>query len=409
MDIKIIPSKLRGSVSIPASKSIVHRALISAALADGVSVISNVTFSQDIYATIDALKAIGAEIEVSGNTVTVKGLSENTPETADINCAESGSTLRFLIPVTSALGISAVYSGRGRLPERPITPYIRELSEKGIHFDYNNTMPFTVSGKLRSGIFKLEGNVSSQFVTGLLFALPLLENDSEIVLTSRLESKPYADMTISCLDKFGVKISETGNGYYIKGGQKYKPVSLTAEGDYSQAAFFEAANALGSDIKIAGLNEKSYQGDKKIIEICREIVYNNSTDLKPFRIDCSDIPDLVPILAVLGTFCKGRSYITNAARLRIKECDRLAAMAYNLNEIGGRITELTDGLVIDGVDSLDGGTIDGFNDHRIAMATAIASTRCANPLIITGAECVSKSYPDFWEDFRALGGIFEVI
>ena len=221
MDIKIIPSKLRGSVSIPASKSIVHRALISAALADGVSVISNVTFSQDIYATIDALKAIGAEIEVSGNTVTVKGLSENTPETADINCAESGSTLRFLIPVTSALGISAVYSGRGRLPERPITPYIRELSEKGIHFDYNNTMPFTVSGKLRSGIFKLEGNVSSQFVTGLLFALPLLENDSEIVLTSRLESKPYADMTISCLDKFGVKISETGNGYYIKGGQIY--------------------------------------------------------------------------------------------------------------------------------------------------------------------------------------------
>ena len=408
MDIKIIPSKLRGSVSIPASKSIVHRALISAALANGVSVISNVTFSQDIYATIDALKAIGAEIEVSGNTVTVKGLSENTPETADINCAESGSTLRFLIPVTSALGISAVYSGRGRLPERPITPYIRELSEKGIHFDYNNTMPFTVSGKLRSGIFKLEGNVSSQFVTGLLFALPLLENDSEIVLTSRLESKPYADMTISCLDKFGVKISETGNGYYIKGGQKYKPVSLTAEGDYSQAAFFYVANILGSDIKINNLSDNSSQGDKKIVEIINGLCYNNNEKPDGFRLDASDVPDLVPILGVLGAYCEGKSVIYNAARLKIKESDRLAATAEAVNALGGKIIPSEDGLIIHH-SALTGGTADSAGDHRIAMSAAIAATICSQPVIIKNAESVEKSYPDFFRDYINLGGTVNVI
>lgn len=413
MKIKITPSKLSGTVNIPPSKSAAHRMIIAAALAKGKSEISNLYPSEDILATMECMRRLGAAIEFSGASAVITGI-EKIPEKAVLDCGESGSTLRFLIPVAAALGVECTFIGRGKLPVRPIAPYIEEFPKHGVTLEFSSAkdgefLPLTIKGKLTAGDFTLSGGISSQFITGLLFALPKLDGESRIVLTTRLESKPYVDITLGTLKDLGCDISETANGYSVRGGQTFMPFNGAVEGDYSQAAFFEAANALGSDIKIAGLNEKSYQGDKKIIEICREIVYNNSTDLKPFRIDCSDIPDLVPILAVLGTFCKGRSYITNAARLRIKECDRLAAMAYNLNEIGGRITELSDGLVIDGVDSLDGGTIDGFNDHRIAMATAIASTRCANPLIITGAECVSKSYPDFWEDFRALGGIFEVI
>lgn len=408
MDIKIIPSRLKGSVSIPSSKSIVHRLLISAALADGHSIISNISFSQDIYATIDALKAIGAEINVAGSNVIINGITGKIPNKAEINCAESGSTLRFLIPVTSALGINTVYSGRGRLPQRPITPYIRELSQKGIHFDYNNTMPFTVNGKLKSGAFELEGDVSSQFITGLLFALPLLEYDSEIILTSRLESKPYADMTISCLDKFGIKIFETKNGYYIKGGQKYKPVEITAEGDYSQAAFFYTANVLGSDIKINNLSDNSRQGDKKIVEIINSLCYNKNKKPCGFRIDASDIPDLVPILGVLGTFCEEKSTIYNAARLKIKESDRLAATAEAVNALGGRIIPNKDGLIIYHSE-LTGGTADSAGDHRIAMSTAIAATICSSPVIIKNAEAVDKSYPDFFKDYINLGGTVNVI
>lgn len=408
MDIKIIPSKLKGEVNIPSSKSMTHRMLISAALAEGTSVVSNVTFSKDIYATIDALTAAGAEISVSGNSVTVKGIAGNIPENADIDCCESGSTLRFMIPVTAALGITAVYRGQGRLPERPITPYIRELTKKGIEFEYNNTMPFTVKGKLEAGIFELEGNVSSQFITGLLFALPLLENDSEIVMTSRLESKPYADMTVSCLKQFGVEISETANGYFIKGGQKYISRDVSVEGDYSQAAFFYVANVLGSDIKINNLREESSQGDKKIVEIVSGLCYNNSDTLDGFSIDASDVPDLVPILGVLGTFCNGKSEIYNAARLKIKESNRLAATAQAVNALGGKIIPTDDGLIIEHAD-LKGGTADSAGDHRIAMSAAIAATVCTEPVIIKNAESVEKSYPDFFRDYINLGGTANVI
>lgn len=408
MDIKIIPSKLSGEVNIPSSKSMTHRILICAAFAEGTSVISNVTFSKDIYATIDALKAAGAEISVSGNTVTVKGIAGNIPDNADIDCCESGSTLRFMIPVTAALGITAVYRGQGRLPERPITPYIRELTKKGISFDYNNTMPFTVKGKLLAGTFELEGDVSSQFITGLLFALPLLDGDSEIVMTSRLESKPYADMTVDCLKQFGVEVTETENGYFIKGGQKYQPQNTAVEGDYSQAAFFYVANALGSDVKINNLSDKSSQGDKKIVEIVRNLCYNNKDVPDGFRIDASDIPDLVPILGVLGTFCSGKSEIFNAARLKIKESDRLAATADAVNALGGKITPTDDGLIIEHAE-LTGGIADSVGDHRIAMSAAIAATVCTGPVIIKNAESVEKSYPDFFKDYINLGGTANVI
>lgn len=410
MDIIITPSILKGKVIVPPSKSVAHRLIISAALAKGTSEISNIYMSKDIEATINAMKALGADISCSKDTgelykVSVKGI-EKPVKSALIDCNESGSTLRFLIPVASALGVDATFIGKGKLPQRPITPYLSEMTKNGVTFDYNNTMPFSVSGKLKPGEYKIAGDISSQFITGLLFALSVLDGKSEIVLTSHLESRPYVDITVDCLNKFGACITETVNGYSVNGVKALKPHSEAVEGDYSQAAFFYVANALGCDINIDGLNENSFQGDKRIVKICRNAVYNISgkNKLKSFDIDCSDIPDLVPILTVLASFCDGISHITNAARLRIKESDRLSAISNALNSVGGKVKELEDGLEITGVEYLNGGEIDTCNDHRIAMAMAIASIKCKDKLIIKGAECVQKSYPNFFEDYKSLGG-----
>lgn len=406
MDIKITPAKLSGKVNVPSSKSMTHRILISAALADGVSVISNISFSKDIYATIDALKALGAEISVKNNIVTVKGIDKSSGK-ADIDCCESGSTLRFLIPISSALGIDTTYYGQGRLPERPITPYIRELSKKGIVFNYENTMPFSINGQLTSGVYELEGDISSQFITGLLFALPLLDGDSKIIMTSPLESKPYADMTITCLADFGVEIKETDKGYFIKGNQKYKAQNMSVEGDYSQAAFYYVANVLGNNIEICNLKSDSCQGDKKIVEITENLCYNNNHP-DAFTVNASDIPDLVPILGVLGTYCNGVSVITGAQRLRIKESDRLQTTSEAINNLGGSIEVTDDGLNITN-SVLTGGFVDSCGDHRIAMSAAIAATICQKEVIIKNADSVEKSYPDFFEDYKKLGGFVDVI
>lgn len=406
MDIKITPSFLSGEVSIPASKSCAHRSLICAALADGVSVLTGVTMSKDIEATIAAVTALGASVEVNGDTVTVKGISSPSAK-ADIDCNESGSTLRFIIPVAAALGTESTFFGRGRLPERPIDIYVRELGRNGVKFDYANTMPFTISDKLHGGIYEIEGNVSSQFITGLLFALPLLENDSEIVLTSHLESRPYVDITIDTLRRFGIEIEESENSFRIKGGQHYKSHDEKIEGDFSQAAFFFVGNALGSDINVQNLNPESVQGDKRILDIISEMTENGT--LKSYRADCSDIPDLVPILAVLGTFGNEKSVIYNAQRLRIKESDRLVTTADMLNALGGNVEVTDDGLIINPVKKLHGGTVDGAGDHRIVMAASIAATRADGEVVICGANAASKSYPDFFEDYRKLGGKADVI
>ena len=406
MDLRISPAKLSGKVVVPPSKSVAHRMIIAAALSDGISTISNLFPSVDITATMDCMKALGAKISFSDNTAVIEGI-KNSPDKAVLDCHESGSTLRFLIPVACALGIDAEFIGRGKLPQRPITPFLDELPRHGISFklpENDDNLPCSVHGKLTGGRFEVDGGISSQFITGLLFALPLLNEDSEIVLTSPLQSKPYVDITIGVLRDFGCEISETNTGYFVKGNQRLVPFSDAVEGDFSQAAFFYVANALGSTIEIAGLNENSLQGDKAIVEICK-----NSVNGEAFEIDCSDIPDLVPILSVLGCFCNGTSRILNAARLRIKECDRLAAMEDCLNKIGGKVKSTADTLEIEGVGTLNGGEVGCFNDHRIAMSMAIAATRCEKPLIIRGAECVSKSFPNFFEVYRALGGIFEEI
>ncbi len=407
MDISIRPSVLRGKLDVPASKSCAHRSIICAALADGVSHLSGVTMSKDIEATIGAMTALGAEFTVEGSDITVKGAGGRPADDCVIDCNESGSTLRFIIPVAAALGKVTEFRGRGRLPQRPIDIFTRELGKNGVVFDYNNTMPFTISGRLRSGRFEIEGDVSSQFITGLLFALPMLEGDSEIVLTSHLESRPYVDITIDTLRRFGVSVDESENGFKIKGGQKYTPHDEKIEGDYSQAAFFCVANALGSQVELHNLNENSVQGDKKILEIIQNMCYNDN--IGHYNADCSDIPDLVPILAVLGAFGSGDSVIYNAKRLKIKESDRLQTTAALLNSLGGSVDVTDDGLIIHPTRAMHGGIVDSFGDHRIVMAAAIAATRIDGEVIIKGAEAAEKSYPAFFDDYKMLGGKANVI
>ena len=405
MDLRITPAKLAGSVEVPPSKSVAHRMIIAAALAKGTSVIDRLYPSVDILTTLDAVKALGAQVEYSEGKAVITGIEE-APKEAVIDCRESGSTLRFMIPVAAALGVKTTFLGRANLPKRPITPYLEELPRHGIEFDYNNTMPFTISGRLTGGEFRVDGGISSQFITGLLLALPLTGEESWVRLTSHLQSKPYVDITIGAMKDFGCQARQEEWGYSLKAGQSYVPFNGAVEGDHSQGAFFKVANSLGSQVDIQGLNVNSFQGDKKIIEICEEIVYNKSGMV----LDCSDIPDLVPVLSVLFSFCEGKSSITNVARLRIKESDRLAAMEEDLNRLGGKVKAFEDRLEIEGVDMLEGGAqVDCFVDHRIAMSMAIAATRCKKPIVLRGAECVSKSYPDFWQVYRSLGGIAEEI
>ncbi|MBQ6212579.1 3-phosphoshikimate 1-carboxyvinyltransferase [Ruminococcus flavefaciens] len=407
MDIRISPSRLCGQLSVPASKSCAHRSIICAALADGVSHLSGVTMSKDIEATIGAMTALGAEFTVSGGDITVKGAGGRHAHDCVIDCNESGSTLRFIIPIAAALGSRTEFRGRGRLPQRPIDIFIRELGKNGTVFDYHNTMPFTLSGGLKNGRFEIEGDVSSQFITGLLFALPLLDGDSEIVLTSHLESRPYVDITIDTLRRFGVSVEETENGFRVRGGQHYVSRDEHIEGDYSQAAFFCVANALGSDVKLDNLLADSVQGDKKILEIISDMCYNGN--IGHYSADCSDIPDLVPILAVLGAFGSGDSVIYNAKRLKIKESDRLQTTAALINSLGGNVDITDDGLVIHPTGNMHGGTVDSFGDHRIVMAAAIAATAIDGEVIIKGAEAAEKSYPAFFDDYRKLGGKANVI
>lgn len=397
----ITPSKLYGKISVPPSKSISHRALICAALAKGKSEITGILDCADTRATAQILKAFGAKITQTGKITVVEGIEKTSVE-AVADCCESGSTLRFLMPVAAALGCRTEFRGKGKLPERPMTPYFTELTKKGIVFE-SEKMPYTIKGQLTSGDYSIAGDISSQFISGLLFALPLLLGESKIIITSPLQSKPYVDITAAELKKFGITVTETDYGYFVKGGQSYKPCNTVIEADMSQAAFFAVATALGSDIEIAGLNLNSLQGDREILDVI------DQSQGSAFDVSAAQIPDLVPILAVLAALSRGTSHITDCGRLRIKECDRLAAITAELNKLGAKVREYPDSLEIEGVEHLKGGVCDCHNDHRIPMALAIASTCCTEPVTLVGTECIGKSYPDFFEDFASLGGKINVI
>ena len=385
MNVTIEPGALRGRVRAIASKSDVHRLLIAAALADGESRIEHLADSQDIQATrrcMAALKAPGEDLPV-------------------LDCGESGSTLRFLIPVALALRGGGRFTGRGRLMERPQKPYFDLFDEKGIAYRQEDGV-LTVQGRLTPGTFALPGDVSSQFVTGLLYALPLLEGDSRITLTTPLESRGYVDMTLEALERFGIRAEcPDGRTLRVPGGQTYRPCRAAVESDYSQAAFYYAANGLGGQVEILGLNPRSAQGDRCIVPYHMQLCGPGEAEL-----DVSQCPDLVPPLAAHAALRQGITRIVNAARLRIKESDRLTAVTQVLTALGADVVEGADRLTITGQpEGLAGGvTVDSHNDHRIAMMAAIAATRCAAPVTIIGAECVAKSYPDFWEDYERLGG-----
>ena len=406
MNLEITPSKLSGKIRIPPSKSISHRALICAALSKGESEITDLLGCEDIDATCEALEALGAQFRTESGITYVKGI-EKPPAKADINCRESGSTLRFLIPVAAALGVEATFTGCGKLPTRPITPYLDEFKKHGVEF-ISDTMPYHIRGKLTSGVFSVPGDISSQFITGLLFALPLIEGSSTIVMTSPLQSKPYADITLQCMKEFGVETLEFNGNYSVKGIQQYKATKYRVEGDCSQAAFFAVANQIGSDLKLLGINPNSVQGDRAIFDIIDKMI-KIGDNYSGFDVDATDIPDLVPILTVLAAFADGVSHIRGCKRLRIKESDRLESISTVLNSLGANVTIVNDELEITGVSQLTGGICSSFNDHRIAMSLAIASQRCTDKLIITDAECVAKSYPTFFEDFRSLGGEYDVV
>lgn len=418
-DVKFSPFVPNGTVNVPPSKSDVHRAIICAAMANGVSRISPVALSNDIKATIGCIKALGADAVLENNVLTVDGTNMYKNKTALLDCGESGSTLRFFIPIAAVGNINATFVGKGKLPQRPIGIFTEALPKAGTVCKTEGGLPLEIKGQLKSGIFEIPGNVSSQFITGLLLALPILEGDSEIVLTSPLESVGYIAMTIRTMKQFGVNIQATENGWHIKGGQTYKSCNYTTDGDWSQAAFFMVLGAIGGKVTVKGVAKDSTQGDKKCAEILAEFgakvtqrdneVTVEKGDLKAITIDASQIPDLVPVLSVCAAFAEGTTKIINAERLRIKECDRLKATAELLNNLGGKVKELSDGLEITGVSSLKGGNVNGYNDHRIVMSAAVCAARSDEDITATFAMSINKSYPDFYIDYNSIGGKANVL
>ncbi|MEG2017243.1 MAG: 3-phosphoshikimate 1-carboxyvinyltransferase [Clostridium sp.] len=417
----IKPKRLSGNVTIPPSKSLGHRGIISASLSKGISKITNVQFSKDIIATIEIMKQLGAKIEINKDELVIDGANIflNTSEQLQFQCNESGSTLRFLIPISLIKDGEYIFHGKGKLVSRPLTSYYEIFEEKGLQYHTEEGgLPLRISGSLKSGIYRLRGDISSQFITGLLFALPLLKGNSKIEVTTKLESKGYIDLTLEVLKSFGIKIeNEAYKVFKVKGSQSYMPGDFRIEGDYSQGAFYLVAGAIGSDIKCEALRKDSLQGDKVIIDILKkmgckfeetdEFIKSLPSRLKGIDIDVSECPDLVPILGVAASLAEGTTNILNGKRVRIKESDRLFATASELNKIGGRIIELEDGLIIEGIEGFKGGEVDSHNDHRMVMALAIAATRASGDIVINDPMAIEKSYPNFFEDYKKLGGEYE--
>ena len=392
MDVTIYPQKLSGHVTAIPSKSQAHRLLICAAFADKPTQLLCPETNRDIEATAGCLTALGASITRTQSGYHIKPISR-CPITAVLDCCDSGSTLRFILPVAGALGIDTTFRLSGRLPQRPLSPLWEEMERMGCTLTRPTPDSLRCQGKLKSGCYSIDGGVSSQFITGLLLATALLPDISQIKLTGKVESLPYIKMTQQAMSLFGVDTTD----YMIPGGQCFhSPSTITVEGDWSNGAFFLAASALGSDIDVQNLNSDSPQGDRAVAELLPKLEYFT-------EISAADIPDLVPILSVVAA-AKNGAVFSDIARLRLKESDRVASVCAMIRSLGGSCEATENTLTIQGT-GLRGGIVDAQNDHRIAMSAAIAATVCSAPVTILGAECVNKSYPKFWDIYRQLGGV----
>ena len=415
---KIIKAdKLVGELSPPPSKSVLHRYIIASSLAKGVSKIENISFSEDIIATIEAMKKLGANIEQKENYLLIDGSDtfKNLNENIEIDCNESGSTLRFLFPLSIVEENKVLFKGRGKLFKRPMTPYFENFEKYKIKHSYIDENKILLEGKLKAGIYEIDGNISSQFITGLLFSLPLLEGESKIIINGKLESSNYIDISLDCLSKFGVKIiNNSYQEFVIEGNQSYKVGNYRTEADYSQAAFFLVANAIGSKIKINDLSENSLQGDKKIIDFISEIDKWSSKDT--LILDGSETPDIIPILSLKAAVSGKKIEIVNVERLRIKESDRLKATVEELSKLNFDLIEKKDSILINSRENFKVNknekvvSLSAHSDHRIAMMIAIAATCYDGEILLDNLDCVKKSYPNFWEVFLSLGGkIYEYL
>lgn len=426
MTVKIEPFRCSGRMRSIPSKSFAHRALICAALADGPSRLTIEKSSIDIDATRDALTALGATIQAEGSHWQVRPI-ELRSEVPLVNAVESGSTLRFLLPVAAALYKEVDFTGQGRLPDRPIGVLLDSMAKNGCRFT-GTRLPLTINGPLRGSHYELPGDVSSQFVSGLLMAAPVLGGDVSIELTSKLESRDYVTITLDVMESFGVRAEDhsgeaptgedpmaSAGGYIVPGGQRFRGTDYEVEGDWSNAAFFLVGGALSGDVTMSGLEVRSVQGDRGVLKVLEDfgaVVKTGRTirvakgGRRPFAVDLSLMPDSLPILAVLAASCDGGvSRFYNGARLRLKESDRLMTVARMIRELGGRVEELEDGLNVYGTGGLMGGTTSSFGDHRLAMAAAIAAVISEGAVEIRQPWAVEKSYPAFYEDLTELGGI----
>lgn len=415
--ITLFPATLSGEIKAPSSKSFSHRAIIAAALSKGESRITNLVYSEDVIATIEALKMIGVKFVKHKTSLIVSGVSKIKVKHHSVDCNESGSTLRFLIPLFSLSNKPISFTGKQSLLKRPLDIYEEVFKINNGTFEISDTQ-IMVNGSIKAKEYTIKGDVSSQFFSGLFFALPLLKEDSTIYVDGELESKSYIKLTIAVLEKFGIEIIEIPEGFFIKGSQKYKATDYDIEGDYSQAAFYLVAGTLNGMINITHLNFDSLQGDKAIINIIQEmhgkIIFaengfnTEKSNTTSTVIDLADTPDLGPIVALLAALSRGTTHITNIKRLRHKESDRVNSIVTTLSALGANITATENEIIIIGRKSLSGGvTVDSYNDHRIAMMLAIAALRCEKEIVLTNAQAIKKSYPHFYKDYLRLGGKIE--
>ena len=395
MDITVFPHRLEGAIEAIPSKSQAHRALICAAFSDATTKIFCRQTNDDIEATVDCLNALGAEIERTDygyNVMPVRSI----PSSATLNCRESGSTLRFMLPVAGGLGVDTTFILAGRLPNRPLSPLWEEMERMGCKLTRPTENTIRCQGQLHSGTYSIDGSVSSQFITGLLFAAALIPGITQINITGKLESEPYIRLTQQVLQQFGVN----SDGYKVSATYPFvSPKEMQIEGDWSNGAFFLTAQTLGSNLLLSNLNSDSAQGDSACVKILHQFSKGNTT------VDCKDIPDLVPVLAIAAAAMHGAKF-ENIGRLRLKESDRVESVLSMLKALGADCSADADSMEVHPA-KFSSCTIDSVNDHRIAMSAAIAATVATGPITILGADCVKKSYPSFWDEYSRLGGHYE--